>query len=53
MDRNSLTRPNWHTGVKLKVEPLFYLEVPQDAEAEFQCACDVSHIASCLANEFR
>ncbi|XP_052247884.1 uncharacterized protein LOC127855988 isoform X2 [Dreissena polymorpha] len=40
-------------GVKLKVEPLFYLEVPQDAEAEFQCACDVSHIASCLANEFR
>lgn len=37
----------------MKVAPLFYLEVPQDAEAEFRCACDIPQIASCIANEFR
>ncbi|WAQ94062.1 hypothetical protein MAR_006533 [Mya arenaria] len=40
-------------AIKLKVTPLFFLEVPHDAEAQFMCECDVGFEKYCLGNDLR
>ncbi|KAL4222470.1 hypothetical protein ACF0H5_018510 [Mactra antiquata] len=35
---------------KLKVSPLYYLQVPSDSVANFKCECDVMDTAACINN---
>jgi len=50
---NKMISFRYVTGLKLKVTPLFFLEVPHDAEARFRCECNTGNEQVCLDNDFR
>lgn len=36
---------------KLKVSPLYFLKVPDDAVAHFKCECEILDTAACINND--